>query len=58
MCWTVISASLNGMLPGSHLHAVSFSRVRLQGWCEAPSCTEVTDDSVNYPECKGNLVHL
>ena len=33
-------------------------KVRLQGWCEAPSCTEVTDDSVNYPECKGNLVHL
>lgn len=26
ICWTVISASLKGVLPGSHLHAVSFSR--------------------------------
>lgn len=25
-CWAVVSASLKGMLPGSHLHAVSFSR--------------------------------
>ena len=26
ICWPVISVSLRGMLPRSHLHAVSFSR--------------------------------
>ena len=33
-------------------------KVHWRGLCEAPSCSEVTDDSVNYPERKGNLVHL
>ena len=33
-------------------------KVRLPGLGRAHSCGEVTDDSVNYPECKGNLAHL